>query len=111
MTSVIFICFRNTGAGFASLSGRFGGIIFPYINYLSKLDSPLAKQLPLLVFGILSVIGGLLALPLPETRDKPLAETIEDIENYDEFCRKAMNLEGQVRPPDTSTSKEEDTRV
>lgn len=92
------------------MSGRFGGIIFPYINYLSKLNSPLAKQLPLLVFGILSVIGGLLALPLPETRDKPLTETIDDIENYEEYCRKAMSLEGQVKPAKTK-SKKDDTEV
>ena len=51
----------------------------------------MAKQLPLVVFGILSVAGGFLALPLPETRHNPLPETIEDVENYDEFCKKAKH--------------------
>ncbi len=46
------------------------------------------KKLPLMVFGILSIVGGLLALPLPETRQRPLPETIEDVENYEDFCRR-----------------------
>ena len=39
------------------------------------------------MFGSLAVAGGLLALPLPETRNKPLAQTIDDLEHYDEFCK------------------------
>ena len=45
------------------------------------------KKLPLLVFGVLSIVGGFLALPLPETRHRPLPETIDDVEHYEEFCR------------------------
>jgi hypothetical protein len=80
---------RNTGAGLASFSGRIGGILYPPVTYLSKLDTPLAKQLPLIVFGTLSVIGGFTALPLPETRHMPLPETIDDLENYEEFGKRA----------------------
>lgn len=47
----------------------------------------LDKKLPLLVFGVLSIVGGFLALPLPETRHRPLPETIDDVEHYEEFCR------------------------
>ena len=59
---------------------------------------PYAQKLPLIVFGALSVVGGLTALPLPETRNNPLPETIDDIENYEEFCRRAANLNGEVAP-------------
>lgn len=40
-----------------------------------------------MVFGILSIVGGFLALPLPETRHHPLPESIDDVEHYEEFCR------------------------
>jgi OCT family organic cation transporter-like MFS transporter 4/5 len=79
---------RNTGTGVGSMCGRIGGILYPYINYLSKLEHPISRKLPLIVFGLLSLIGGFMAVPLPETRQNPLPETIDDIENYKEFCRK-----------------------
>ena len=41
-----------------SLAGRVGGIIYPYVIYLSKVESPIANKLPLLVFGVLSMVGG-----------------------------------------------------
>lgn len=68
-----------------------------------------------MVFGIISVIGGFLALPLPETRQNPLPETIDDVEHYDEFCRRAENMNGNVKPmKDTNNKKNkkvEDTKV
>ena len=53
------------------------------VNFFIFVD----KKLPLLVFGVLSIVGGFLALPLPETRHRPLPETIDDVEHYEEFCR------------------------
>ena len=42
---IIIIFHRNTGSGLASMSGRFGGILYPYILYLSKLDiGPISKR-------------------------------------------------------------------
>ena len=73
-----------------------GGILYPAINYLSKVETPIAKQLPLVVFGILSVAGGFCALPLPETRQRPLPETIDDVENYDAFCARMHEHEKAV---------------
>jgi len=77
-----------------SFAGRFGGILYPYINYLSKIESAgnVGRQLPLVIFGVLSIAGGFLALPLPETRNRPLPETIEDVENYEEFCNRHARL-------------------
>jgi hypothetical protein len=39
-------------------------------------------MLPLLVLGTLGVVGGLLALFLPETLDKELPQTLQDGENF-----------------------------
>jgi len=76
-----------------SFAGRFGGILYPYINYLSKADvgGHIGRQLPLVIFGVLSIIGGFLALPLPETRHRPLPKTIDDVEHYEEFCRRHLS--------------------
>ena len=42
---IIIFIHRNTGSGLASMSGRFGGILYPYILYLSKLDiGPISKR-------------------------------------------------------------------
>ena len=40
------------------------------------------KALPLIIFGSLSIVAGLLALLLPETLNKHLPETIEDGEKF-----------------------------
>jgi hypothetical protein len=34
------------------------------------------------LFGVLSIAGGLVTLFLPETLNRPLPQTIEDIENW-----------------------------
>ena len=38
------------------------------------------KQMPLVLFGILTMIGGILTVALPETHNRPLPDTIEAIE-------------------------------
>jgi hypothetical protein len=42
----------------------------------------ISTVLPLLVLGTLGVVGGLLALFLPETLDKELPQTLQDGENF-----------------------------
>ncbi|XP_033639696.1 organic cation transporter-like protein [Asterias rubens] len=65
---------RNIGAGSASVFGRIGGIVAPFVVYLNIIHG----SIPLIVFGIASLVAGLLVLTLPETHNKPLPETIED---------------------------------
>ena len=69
---------RNVGMGAASMSGRVGGILCPYINMLSDVWTPL----PLIIYGALALTGGLLTLLLPETLGRKLPETIQDGENF-----------------------------
>lgn len=61
--------------GVASMSARIGGIFAPIVLELKDIWG----SLPLLVFGVLSVLAGLLALFLPETSGRPLPQTLEDV--------------------------------
>lgn len=79
---------RNVGMGTASMSARVGGILAPYINLLSDVWKPF----PMIIFGVMAFIGGLLSLFLPETLNKSLPETIEDGEN---FGKKGQDVEVQ----------------
>ncbi|XP_070567616.1 organic cation transporter protein-like [Ptychodera flava] len=70
---------RNVGMGGSSMSARIGGIISPYIMLLGDY---VWEPLPFVIFGFLSILAGLLALFLPETRNKALPETIEEGETF-----------------------------
>ena len=65
-----------------------------------------------MVFGIISVVGGFVALLLPETRHNPLPETIEDVENYQEFCKRAKSqMNGNVVELDAVGQPDKGTHV
>lgn len=49
--------------------------------------------LPGVVFGAVSIFGCLLALPLPETRNRPLPQTVEDIENWSKKANQVAPVE------------------
>ncbi|XP_029643870.1 organic cation transporter protein-like [Octopus sinensis] len=70
---------RANGLGVASVSARIGGIIAPFILQLSAY----IKWLPLSIYGVLSVMSGMLLLLLPEPKDKDLPQTFEDLENWE----------------------------
>lgn len=69
---------RNVGLGASSMMARMGAILAPYINNLKDQWKPL----PLVIFGALSFISGLLSLYLPETHGKKQPETIEEGELF-----------------------------
>ncbi|CAH1774990.1 unnamed protein product [Owenia fusiformis] len=69
---------RASGVGFNSMAARIAGIISAYVGLLSDVS----RVLPLILLGIVSLVSGLLALFLPETKGKPLPETIEDGEQF-----------------------------
>lgn len=62
------------------------------------------KWLPSSVFGILSIVVGLLALLLPETLNRPLPQTIEDIENWSRDQPAANQVEEGDKKPATPPS-------
>jgi len=70
---------RSTGVGVCSLMARIGGFSAPFIaTYLPKVTGAAA---PYLVMGGFAILGGLLALLLPETLGSNLPDTMEDVEN------------------------------
>lgn len=65
---------RNVALGAASMSARVGGVSAPYLIYLSQFWNPL----PILIFGITALAGGMLSTLLPETYNTQLPETLAD---------------------------------
>nr|XP_048314018.1 solute carrier family 22 member 12 isoform X2 [Myodes glareolus] len=67
---------RMTAVGLGQVAARGGAILGPLVPLLSVYGS----WLPLLVYGVVSVLSGLAALLLPETKNLPLPDTIQDIQ-------------------------------
>uniref|UniRef100_A0A8D8RIR3 Organic cation transporter protein n=1 Tax=Cacopsylla melanoneura TaxID=428564 RepID=A0A8D8RIR3_9HEMI len=69
---------RNIGIGAGSTIARLGGILASYTSVLADIWKPF----PFVLFGVLSLIAGILCLLLPETRGRKLPESIADGENF-----------------------------
>lgn len=67
---------RNRAMGSASLFENLGSILAPLVMLLDS------DVVPLSVFGVLTVIGGLLVLLLPETHLKPLPNSVGQVESW-----------------------------
>ncbi|CAO1398966.1 unnamed protein product [Diamesa serratosioi] len=68
---------RSSGVGTMSTLARFGALLAPFVPLLRFTFD----FLPLLVFGAIAFLGGLLAILLPETLGGKLPDTIEEAEN------------------------------
>jgi len=44
----------------------------------------MSKTLPLVIFGVFGIVAGVMALWLPETRYSPMAQTVEQAEDWKE---------------------------
>ncbi|XP_030851380.1 organic cation transporter protein [Strongylocentrotus purpuratus] len=69
---------RAAGLGMCAMASRVAGMISPLIILLGDYWKPL----PFLIFGISSILAGILALFLPETKGRRVPETIEEGENF-----------------------------
>ncbi|XP_031786854.1 carcinine transporter isoform X3 [Nasonia vitripennis] len=69
---------RGIAIGFSAYISGLGLIIIPFVTYLGK-DN---LVLPLVIMGIISVIGGVSGLRLPETLHHRLPQTIEEGESF-----------------------------
>lgn len=69
---------RNTAIGIGSMSSRLGTIAAPFIaSDLGKVH----PTIPMIVFGVLSLVAGIFTLALPETKGLKLPETMQEAEN------------------------------
>ncbi|ESO11480.1 hypothetical protein HELRODRAFT_71547, partial [Helobdella robusta] len=92
---------RNQALGIASLFGRVGNMLATFNSYFLETHSALSGSL----FGVLSIAGGLLVLFLPETLNRPLPQTIEDIESW---YKKPDQDQQQMEPLEKKGEKNED---
>ena len=78
---------RNSAVGMCSTLARFGGILAPTVAQLGYYR----PDMPFLIFGVATLIGGLAAYLLPETKGKKLPDTVQEalamVENDEENSR------------------------
>ena len=66
---------RSTAVGLGATASKIGGLAAPFIAGLETFQS----CIPLIVFGSSSVIGGLLAVVLPESVGAPLPQSLDEL--------------------------------
>lgn len=69
---------RAQGVTFIHIMGYVSSIIAPFVVYLSYIH----LTLPLIILGVIGILGGILCLFLPETLDEELPQTLEDGEKF-----------------------------
>ncbi|VTJ72985.1 Hypothetical predicted protein [Marmota monax] len=84
--------FRSTLGGIVSGFQRTGAILAPLLMTLLGYS----LRLPWIIYGVITLLAVLVILPLPETRNQPLVNTLQDVENNTKYSRK-------VKQEDTST--------
>ncbi|XP_042868887.1 solute carrier family 22 member 5-like [Penaeus japonicus] len=75
---------RAQGMAFIHTTGFLAAFLSPYVVYLSKYG----HFLPYTILGVVTIVGGLVSLLLPETLDQKLPDTLEDGETFfgDQGC-------------------------
>lgn len=69
---------RATGLSAASIGGRIGGIIAPFVI----ITQSTAPWLPNAIFGSAIIIGGLFCFLLPETTGRVMPQTLEEANTF-----------------------------
>ncbi|XP_064641400.1 organic cation transporter protein-like [Lineus longissimus] len=74
---------RSQSLGFCSMCARIASLCAPFISDLGTyMPGRFSEAMPLIVFGLLSVIAGLTSFFLPETHNRPLPASIEEARNF-----------------------------
>ncbi|KAM9367171.1 LOW QUALITY PROTEIN: uncharacterized protein LRP34_012680 [Phaethornis superciliosus] len=86
---------RQTGLGLGNTMARLGSITAPLV----KMAGEIFPTLPFIIYGVAPVVSGLVAIFLPETRDKALPETVEEVEGSFHFQKdEAQQLQVPLQP-------------
>ncbi|XP_060032363.1 organic anion transporter 7-like isoform X2 [Erinaceus europaeus] len=78
---------RGTAMGIFGVFASIGGALAPLLMML-EVYSP---TLPWFIYGFIPILGGLAVLFLPETRNQPLPNTIQDVENETKSSNKSKD--------------------
>ncbi|XP_074649708.1 organic cation transporter protein-like isoform X2 [Tubulanus polymorphus] len=99
-------CLRNTGFGTATFTGPVAGILAPFAVYLARF----VPWAPGVIFGIMSLLVGILALLLPETRGRPLPQTVEDMNEWQlqSFTCGSLNRRKQNKSINVNSNEEKE---
>ncbi|XP_014648423.1 PREDICTED: solute carrier family 22 member 8 isoform X1 [Ceratotherium simum simum] len=73
---------RQTGMGVSNMWTRVGSMTAPLV----KITGEVQPFIPNVIFGTTALLGGSAALFLPETLNRPLPDTIEDLESWSVSC-------------------------
>ncbi|CAL1537057.1 unnamed protein product [Lymnaea stagnalis] len=68
---------RNIGMGACCFWARVGGVLAPQINQWTK---TLWDVDAIIIFGVMSLLAGLVLFPLPETHNKRLPDSLREVE-------------------------------
>jgi len=86
---------RSLGTGISSFCGRIGNMSAPFATVLDVY----APWLSAIVYGTVSIGCGLLVLILPETLNRPLPQSIEEIENWSKTKRPKKQTKNTNKTP------------
>ncbi|XP_030828616.1 organic cation transporter protein-like [Strongylocentrotus purpuratus] len=95
---------RGIAVGNCSMFSNIAGILAPLILILGHYRD----SLPLVIFGVFSVIAALTTLALPETRGEKLPETVEEVEQFGSSSKGAKELKVMTSQHGPNTVVEKD---
>ncbi|XP_040112015.1 solute carrier family 22 member 10-like [Oryx dammah] len=92
-TELIPTLLRANFAGLDMLASRCGATLAPLLMTL-VVYLPI---LPWIIYGVFPIIAGLLILLPPETKNLPIPDTIQDVENNQKFLRKINEKDSYIK--------------